>query len=117
MLYLTTLLISIIITIAIMPYSRELAIKLQAMDKPDFRKIHEQVMPKCGGMAMAVGMFVPILLWAPKTQFINGLLIGALIIVLFGVADDIKDLSPRYETIGPGDGCPDHHPCRWYKNQ
>ena len=100
MLFLTTLLISIIITIAIMPYSRELAIKLQAMDKPGFRKIHEHVMPKCGGMAMAVGMFVPIMLWAPKTQFIKGLLIGALIIILFGVVDDIKNLSPRVKLSG-----------------
>ena len=41
MLFLTTLLISIIITIAIMPYSRELALKLQAMDKPNHRKIHD----------------------------------------------------------------------------
>jgi UDP-GlcNAc:undecaprenyl-phosphate GlcNAc-1-phosphate transferase len=81
MLFLTTLLISIIITIAIMPYSRELAVKLQALDKPGYRKVHEQVMPKCGGMAMAVGACVPIMLWAPKTHFIKGLLIGSLIIV------------------------------------
>jgi UDP-GlcNAc:undecaprenyl-phosphate GlcNAc-1-phosphate transferase len=100
MLFLTTLLISIIITIAIMPYSRELAIKLQALDKPGYRKVHEQVMPKCGGMAMAVGACVPIMLWAPKTHFVKGLLIGSLIIVFFGVADDIKDLSPNVKLLG-----------------
>jgi UDP-GlcNAc:undecaprenyl-phosphate GlcNAc-1-phosphate transferase len=100
MLFLTTLLISIIITIAIMPYSRELAVKLQALDKPGYRKVHEQVMPKCGGMAMAVGACVPIMLWAPKTHFIKGLLIGSLIIVFFGVADDIKDLSPNIKLLG-----------------
>jgi UDP-GlcNAc:undecaprenyl-phosphate GlcNAc-1-phosphate transferase len=100
MLFLTTLLISIIITIAIMPYSLELAVKLQAMDKPDHRKIHDHVMPKCGGMAMVVGAFVPIMLWAPKTHFVKGLLIGGLIIVVFGVADDIKDLSPNIKLLG-----------------
>lgn len=56
MFFLTTLLISIIVTIAIMPYSRELAIKMKAMDKPDQRKIHAHVMPKCGGIAMALGL-------------------------------------------------------------
>ena len=100
MMFLTTLLISIIITIAIMPYSRELAVKLQAMDKPDHRKIHDHVMPKCGGMAMAMGACVPIMLWAPKSHFITGLLIGGLIIVFFGVADDIKDLSPNVKLLG-----------------
>ena len=98
MLFLTTLLISIIITIAIMPYCRELAIKLQALDKPSLRKVHKQVMPRCGGMAMTVGIFIPIMLWAPKTPFVRGLLIGSLIIVFFGVADDIKNLKPKCEN-------------------
>ena len=100
MFFLTTLLMSIIITIAIMPYSRELAVKLQAMDMPDHRKVHDHVMPKCGGMAMAMGACVPIMLWAPKSYFITGLLIGGLIIVFFGVADDIKDLSPQVKMLG-----------------
>jgi UDP-GlcNAc:undecaprenyl-phosphate/decaprenyl-phosphate GlcNAc-1-phosphate transferase len=100
MLFLTTLLISIIVTIAIMPYSRELAIKLKAMDMPDERKIHGHVMPKCGGIAMSFGAFFPILLWAPKNQFVNGLLIGAVIIVVFGLLDDINNLKPHIKLVG-----------------
>ena len=49
---------------------------------------------------MAVGAFVPIMLWAPKTSFVRGLLIGALIIVFFGVADDIKNLKPNIKILG-----------------
>ena len=97
---LTTLLISIIVTIAVMPYARHLAGRLQAIDRPGGRKIHEGIMPKCGGMAMALGASVPIMLWAPKTNFIKGLLIGSLIIVLFGLADDIKDLKPTTKLLG-----------------
>lgn len=100
MLFLTTLLISIILTIALMPYSKELACKLQAVDKPNQRKVHKRVMPKCGGMAMAIGAMAPVMLWAPMTPFTKGLLIGTLIIVLFGVADDIKDLSPNVKLVG-----------------
>jgi UDP-GlcNAc:undecaprenyl-phosphate GlcNAc-1-phosphate transferase len=100
MLFLTTLLVSIIITIVIMPHSRELAVKLQALDRPGGRKVHEHVMPKCGGMAMAIGAAVPVLLWAPKTHFVKGLLIGSLIIVCFGLGDDIKDLKPNVKLLG-----------------
>ena len=100
MTYLTTLLVSIVITIVIMPYSKALAVKLQAMDKPNHRKIHKGIMPKCGGIAMAVGASVPIMLWAPKTNFMNALLLGALIIVIFGVADDMKDLAPNLKLLG-----------------
>ena len=100
MLLLTTLLISIVITIALMPFTRELACRLQAVDRPNQRKIHEQDMPKCGGMAMAVGAMTPLVLWAPMTDFNKSLLIGTVIIVLFGIADDIKDLSPYMKLLG-----------------
>ncbi|WP_319405958.1 MraY family glycosyltransferase [uncultured Desulfosarcina sp.] len=100
MLLLTTLLISIILTVVLMPYARALACKLQAVDEPDSRKIHEGLMPRCGGMAMAVGAMTPIVLWVPMTPFIKGLLIGTLIIVLFGMADDINDLKPHTKLAG-----------------
>jgi UDP-GlcNAc:undecaprenyl-phosphate GlcNAc-1-phosphate transferase len=100
MLFLTTLLTSIILTIVVMPYFLELAVRLQALDKPGDRKIHESVMPRCGGMAMAIGASVPILLWLPKTYFVKGLLIGGLILMFFGLADDIKDLKPSTKLLG-----------------
>ena len=100
MLFLTTLLISIIVTIALMPYSKELACRLQAVDKPNHRKVNDRIMPKCGGMAMAAGSMTPVMLWAPMTPYNKGLLIGTLIIVLFGIADDIKDLSPQMKLLG-----------------
>ena len=100
MLFLTTLLISIILTVVLMPYARTLAMKLQAVDAPGRRKVHDSLMPRCGGMAMAVGAMTPILLWAPMIPFTKGLLLGTLIIVLFGVADDIKDLTPNTKMSG-----------------
>ena len=100
MLYLTILLSSIIVTIAFMPYSRALACKLQAVDIPNHRKVHDQIMPKCGGIAMAVGAITPILLWGPVTPFSKGLLIGTMIIVIFGIVDDIKELNPLKKLIG-----------------
>ena len=100
MLYLTSLLVSIVVTIAVMPFTCDLACRLQAVDRPNHRKVHHQTMPKCGGMAMAVGAAVPIMLWGKVGPFHNGLLIGTLIIVLFGVADDIKDLNPYKKLSG-----------------
>jgi UDP-GlcNAc:undecaprenyl-phosphate GlcNAc-1-phosphate transferase len=73
MLFLTALLISIIVTIALMPYAKELAFRLQAVDRPNHRKVHDHIMPKCGGMAMAIGAMTPVLLWAPMSPFVKGL--------------------------------------------
>ena len=49
---------------------------------------------------MASGACVPLLLWLPKTNFFKGLMIGGLILILFGVADDIKNLKPEIKLLG-----------------
>ena len=100
MLYLTVLLISMIITIALMPGSRAIACKLQAIDVPNARKVHSGVIPKCGGMAMAIGSMAPILLWAPITPLTKAVLIGSIILVIFGVMDDIRDLGFKTKFAG-----------------
>lgn len=100
MLYLTTLLVSMIITIAMMPCFKFIASSLKAIDKPNSRKVHTGLIPKCGGMAMAAGTISPIILWAPMTPITKAMLIGSLILVFFGVMDDIKDLGfqPKFAT-------------------
>ena len=83
-----------------MPYLQDLAIKIHSTDEPGPRKVHDHVIPKCGGLGMVVGATTPVLLWVPKLPAIKGLMIGSLIIILFGVADDIKDLKPRTKLMG-----------------
>ena len=100
MLYLTVLLISMIITIALMPGSRAIACRLQAIDVPNARKVHSGVIPKCGGIAMAIGSMAPILLWAPITPLTKAVLIGSIILVIFGVMDDIRDLGFKTKFAG-----------------
>jgi UDP-GlcNAc:undecaprenyl-phosphate GlcNAc-1-phosphate transferase len=89
-----------IITIAMMPCFKYIASSLKALDKPNERKVHTGVIPKCGGMAMAAGTISPIILWAPMTPLTKAILIGSLILVFFGVMDDIKDLGfkPKFAT-------------------
>ena len=57
MIFLSTLLISMFITIALIPFFRGLAMKVNALDVPNDRKIHKYPMPNSGGIAMALGSF------------------------------------------------------------
>jgi UDP-GlcNAc:undecaprenyl-phosphate GlcNAc-1-phosphate transferase len=69
-------------------------LKLHAgLDEPNPRKVHEHPVPKVGGLAMAAGALLPVLLVADGGHFVNSVLIGAWVIVVFGVVDDIKDLG------------------------
>ena len=95
MIYMSGLLISLFVTITLIPLFRMAALRLQVVDFPSQRKVHEQPTPKCGGLAMAIGALVPMLVWLQGDRFLMGVALAAAILVVFGVADDLRDL-PYY---------------------
>ena len=100
MIYFSTFLISVFITIVLIPVFRRLAIRVHAMDNPNERNVHLMPMPKSGGIAMAFGMLVPILMWAPANHEVRAILIGGGIVVLFGLVDDFKNLGYKAKFTG-----------------
>jgi UDP-GlcNAc:undecaprenyl-phosphate/decaprenyl-phosphate GlcNAc-1-phosphate transferase len=100
MIYLSTTLTSIFITISLVPVFKKLALRCHLVDVPNGRKVHCAPMPKTGGIAMAMGLLVPILCWAPGGGFVRALMAGAGVLVVFGLADDIKELGYRTKLVG-----------------
>jgi UDP-GlcNAc:undecaprenyl-phosphate GlcNAc-1-phosphate transferase len=100
MTFLTALLISMFIAITMIPILKGLAIKMHLVDMPAQRKVHSKPMPKIGGLAMAVAILVPSVFWLEQTPFIRAVLLGAGVLVLFGVADDLKELGYKVKLTG-----------------
>jgi UDP-GlcNAc:undecaprenyl-phosphate/decaprenyl-phosphate GlcNAc-1-phosphate transferase len=100
LIYLTTFLISMFTTIVLIPIFSGMAGRLKALDMPNERKVHTTPIPKVGGIAMALGIVIPILLWAPINQFIRSVMLASWIIVLFGVIDDLKDVNYKVKFLG-----------------
>jgi UDP-GlcNAc:undecaprenyl-phosphate/decaprenyl-phosphate GlcNAc-1-phosphate transferase len=100
MIFLATLLISVLITIALTPAFSALALRYQLVDLPGERKVHLIPIPRVGGIAMALGAFTPILLWHYADSFVQSYLVGAGILVAFGALDDFRELSPRAKFLG-----------------
>ena len=100
MIFLSTLLLSVLITIALVPVFSTIAARWQLVDLPGGRKLHTQAVPRCGGIAMAIGAFVPVLLWNPKEPLVQGWLAGALILVAFGMVDDFRGLGAKWKFLG-----------------
>ena len=70
------------------------------MDIPDERKVHLNPIPRVGGIAMGLGAFLPIILWAPMDQLVKSMLIGSAIVVLFGLVDDVKHIGFKPKFAG-----------------
>ena len=100
MIIFSTFLISTIGTILVMPFIINLACRINALDLPNSRKIHCEPVPRIGGVAMTLGAFLPILLWAPSNSFVNSLLFGSGIMVIFGIIDDIRNISFKVKFAG-----------------
>ncbi|MFZ7119650.1 MAG: MraY family glycosyltransferase [Eubacteriaceae bacterium] len=88
-----------ILTIAITPLISKISIKYGAVDKPNNRKMHDDVMPTLGGLSIFAAFFLGHLLFGyPHFQF-KAILLGSIIIVITGVVDDIFDLNPKMKIL------------------
>jgi len=87
--------VAFVIAFGTTPIVKSFAQKVGAMDNPgEARRIHKHPIPRMGGMAIFLGFLVSVLLFAEITKPVQGILIGAVIIVAIGVVDDI--ISLRY---------------------
>lgn len=100
MMFLSTLLTSVLLTILLVPLFSKLALHYQFVDLPNERKVHTEPIPRVGGMAMALGAFVPSIFWLYGNGFIRVYLLAAAVLVAFGVADDLRELSPKWKFLG-----------------
>jgi len=101
MIFLSTLLLALLITIAMTPTLSLLAIHFKvAVDLPGERKVHTRPVPRIGGIAMTVGAFVPLLYWLHADHFVIAYLAAATILVAFGMLDDVLDIPPRFKFLG-----------------
>ena len=77
-----------------------MARRLNAIDRPRERSLHEAPTPKLGGLAILCGVLVAGVLflpWAPLTRAILG---GAALIAAVGVLDDVFDLPAGLKLLG-----------------
>jgi UDP-GlcNAc:undecaprenyl-phosphate GlcNAc-1-phosphate transferase len=100
MIFLSTLLLSVLITIVLIPLFTTMAMRYQLVDVPNERKVHQQPIPRMGGVAMALGAFIPIIYWNYADRFVQAYLAGGCLLVLFGAIDDFHELSPGIKFSG-----------------
>ena len=87
------LLAAALIALVTTPVVRSLAFKMRAVDVPkDNRRMHSHPIPRMGGLAIFLGFLFSVLIFVPLTDELRGMLLGAVVIVVLGVLDDIYAL-------------------------
>src|SRR5262245_43307358 len=92
--------VALSITAALIPLLARWAGSLGLTDAPGPRKVHTIPVPRVGGLAMAIGMLVPILVSLELTPALRGFLLGLCVLLCFGVWDDRANLDFRVKFIG-----------------
>lgn len=90
----TAMLCAFLITFAMTPVARVIAFNLGAIDVPkDKRRMHKEPIPRMGGLAIFIGFTVAALVFCDITLPFIGMLVGALLLIIVGVLDDIYSLN------------------------
>lgn len=104
------LILSSVVAFLVTPIVRWLAFRWGAIDLPDPRKVHQQPMPRLGGIAIFVGFSFPwtgfylinnrvSAIFQNYEKLFFALMLGAAAMLVLGIVDDIKSLRARPKFI------------------
>lgn len=108
--------VAAVVTIALTPLARKLAIRLDAIDYPSARRVNMLPIPRMGGVAIFGGILAALAVagfgvyafgWVDPFIDYNGIevnywgvLLGTVLIFLVGAVDDVVDLNPKAKMLG-----------------
>ena len=88
-----SLIAALILSFVATPVVKAFAQRVGAIDVPnDARRVHKVPIPRLGGLAIFIGFLLSVALFADINRQVQGILLGAVVIVILGVIDDILRL-------------------------
>ena len=98
--YVVPFVIALVVSYALTPSVKKLAIKIGAVDRPNARKVHTHVIPRLGGLAIYIGFMAAVLFCVPLQHELVGMLLGCTAIVAVGIWDDICNIPAKVKLVG-----------------
>lgn len=104
LIYIISFALAFVITLILTPLSIRFAFQVGAVAIPNERSMHKKPMPLAGGTAIVLSFALTVILLAPTVKgfsFQNhiGLMIGAGLITIVGLLDDIYNLNARIKLF------------------
>src|SRR4051812_39580499 len=101
--------VTTVVTLLATPLCRRLALRTGVIVAPDERRVHARPTPLLGGLAMGIGLVAGLLTASqlpPLAEIFNrttepvGVVVAALLMLLIGTVDDVREVSPPAKTAG-----------------
>jgi len=89
-----------LLSIVLVPPLKRLAVRLQFVDRPDYRKWHSGPIPVVGGIAVFIAFAAVTLQLSTLIGQLGPLLLGAMMLVVIGIVDDYGNLNARVKLVG-----------------
>lgn len=94
------ILIAFLVSFLLTPVVMKIGIRIGAVDKPNERKVHTRIITRIGGVAIFGGFMVASLLMQELSHQAWGLLLSGTMIMILGLVDDLKGISPKIKLLG-----------------
>lgn len=88
------------VTMVLIPPLIRIAGRAHFLDQPNERKVHQAPIPRVGGIAMAVGVLIALAAWGDFDRQLQAYCAGVVILAVFGMWDDRRELSPAMKLLG-----------------
>jgi UDP-GlcNAc:undecaprenyl-phosphate/decaprenyl-phosphate GlcNAc-1-phosphate transferase len=94
------LVLSVAISMLVIPLAIRLAPRIGMVDQPDPRKVHKVPVPRVGGLGIAAGTMIPFFFLARVDAVALSFIVGCLVLLAFGVWDDARQISHWPKFLG-----------------
>lgn len=100
MTYLVHAYIAFVLAIFLVPVAIRLGRRWGIVDKPDPRRVHTGLVPRTGGVAIALSAMIALASVLAGSRELLGYMLGAGTLLVFGVWDDMRNLGYRVKFCG-----------------
>ena len=88
------------ISMALIPLMGRFASRLGLIDQPSARKVHVVPIPRVGGIGIVIGALTAVYFLLPIDTLTQGYLLGAIVLFVFGLWDDISEIGHYPKFLG-----------------
>ncbi|WP_029214490.1 glycosyltransferase family 4 protein [Kallotenue papyrolyticum] len=100
--FLLIFIVALVFSVVGTPLARRLALASGVVDVPSARKVHREPTPLLGGAAIYLAFVLALLFFGGRQEIrqLVGILVGATLVSVVGVIDDVRGLRPLIKLLG-----------------